>query len=102
MKQDAHATILDLDADTAFFAVFDGHGGKEVAMYAATRLPETLKTPASYVAGDVASGLEESFLALDRTMLAQEAAGELLALREGGAHEDSSGYGGMLGYRACD
>ena len=79
MKQDAHATILDLDADTAFFAVFDGHGGKEVAMYAAKRLHETLKETESYVAGDVARGLEESFLALDRKMLAKEAAGELKA-----------------------
>ena len=74
MKQDAHATILDLDADTAFFAVFDGHGGKEVATYAAKRLHETLKETESYVAGDVARGLEESFLALDRKMLAKEAA----------------------------
>lgn len=28
--QDAHATILGLDDDTAFFGVYDGHGGKEV------------------------------------------------------------------------
>ena len=97
MKQDAHATILDLDADTAFFAVFDGHGGKEVAMYAAKRLHETLKTTESYVAGDVARGLEESFLALDRKMLAKEAAGELKAFRAGGEKDDSSGFGGLLG-----
>ena len=97
MKQDAHATILDLDADTAFFAVFDGHGGKEVAMYAAKRLHETLKETESYVAGDVARGLEESFLALDRKMLAKEAAGELKAFRAGGEKDDSSGFGGLLG-----
>ena len=28
--QDAHATVLGLDDDTAFFGVYDGHGGKEV------------------------------------------------------------------------
>ena len=28
--QDAHATVLGLDEDTAFFGVYDGHGGKEV------------------------------------------------------------------------
>ena len=28
--QDAHATILGLDDNTAFFGVYDGHGGKEV------------------------------------------------------------------------
>lgn len=29
-SQDAHATVLGLDEDTAFFGVYDGHGGKEV------------------------------------------------------------------------
>lgn len=29
-SQDAHATVLGLDDDTAFFGVYDGHGGKEV------------------------------------------------------------------------
>lgn len=29
-SQDAHSTVLGLDDDTAFFGVYDGHGGKEV------------------------------------------------------------------------
>ena len=29
-SQDAHSTVLGLDEDTAFFGVYDGHGGKEV------------------------------------------------------------------------
>ena len=28
--EDAHAVELELDVDTAFFAVYDGHGGSEV------------------------------------------------------------------------
>jgi len=28
--EDAHSTVLGLDEDTAFFGVYDGHGGKEV------------------------------------------------------------------------
>lgn len=35
--QDAHATVLGLDDDTAFFGVYDGHGGKEVRV---ARAPE--------------------------------------------------------------
>jgi len=26
--EDAHSALLDLDSETAFFGVFDGHGGK--------------------------------------------------------------------------
>jgi len=84
MTQDAHSTELDIGDSTAFFAVFDGHGGKEVAMYAAKHLHLALKETEAYRKGDIARGLEESFLALDRKMLTKEAAAELRAFRSGG------------------
>jgi len=39
-QEDAHATVLDVDdsgkpTGVGFFGVFDGHGGKEVAKFAA-------------------------------------------------------------------
>jgi serine/threonine protein phosphatase PrpC len=39
-QEDAHSIFLDLDqkTKTGFFGVFDGHGGKEVAKYAALHL----------------------------------------------------------------
>lgn len=82
--EDAHSTELDIGDSTAFFAVFDGHGGKEVAMYAAKHLHLALKETEAYGKGDLARGLEESFLALDRKMLTKEAATELRAFRAGG------------------
>lgn len=39
-QEDAHAAVLDVDgaSRTGFFAVFDGHGGKEVAKFCAAHL----------------------------------------------------------------
>lgn len=53
LQEDAHSAVLDLDASTGtgFFGVFDGHGGKEVAKYAALHLasPRLCCTPMPYV-----------------------------------------------------
>lgn len=37
LQEDAHAVSLDVDGSTktGFFGVFDGHGGKEVALFTA-------------------------------------------------------------------
>ena len=53
-------------------------------MYAAKYLHLALKETEGYGKGDLARGLEESFLALDRKMLTKEAATELRAFRAGG------------------
>ena len=55
-----------------------------MAMYAAKHLHLALKETEAYGKGDLARGLEESFLALDRKMLTKEAAAELRAFRAGG------------------
>jgi serine/threonine protein phosphatase PrpC len=43
--EDAHIASLDFDgSDKAIFGVFDGHGGKEVALYVKKSfIPELLK-----------------------------------------------------------
>ncbi len=47
--EDAH--VVHLDNQTACFAVFDGHGGKEVALYAGKHVVRTLMSNESYKAG---------------------------------------------------
>lgn len=68
-----------------------------MALYAAKHLHEALRETASFASGDLARGLEESFLALDRKMLAKESAGELRALRSGSGSDDDGGFGALLG-----
>lgn len=38
LQEDAHLSALDFDNNSSLFGVFDGHGGSEVAKYAALYL----------------------------------------------------------------
>jgi protein phosphatase 1G len=51
--QDAHNAILKYDTDSSLFAVYDGHGGHEVAKYCAQRLPNFIKNNEDYQKGDI-------------------------------------------------
>jgi serine/threonine protein phosphatase PrpC len=50
--QDAHNAILDYGVNSSLFAVYDGHGGSEVAKYCALHLPEFIKENSVYISGD--------------------------------------------------
>lgn len=64
-QEDAHNCILDFDAKTSFFAVYDGHGGHEVAAYCADHLPNFLKTTEAYQQGDYEKALIDAYLGFD-------------------------------------
>ncbi|KAH3734017.1 hypothetical protein DPMN_040456 [Dreissena polymorpha] len=69
-QEDAHNCISDFDPETqtSLFAVYDGHGGSEVAQYAAAHFPEFLRTLELYRDGQLDEALQEAFLGFDLTL----------------------------------
>lgn len=75
--QDAHNCILDFDENTSLFAVYDGHGGCEVAQYCSLKLPNFIKQTEAYKAGNIEKALEDTFLGIDATIVTEEVVREL-------------------------
>ena len=85
--EDAHSSIPVLDKDTALFAVYDGHGGKEVALYCRENISDRLKKSPAFSEGRIGDALQETFLLLDEEVRGGQAIAEMrdLARREGGS-----------------
>ena len=71
--EDAHTNLLSLnnDKNSAFFAVYDGHGGPKVAEYAGNHLHHKICNHPSY-SGNMPDAIRKGFLALDDDMLGGE------------------------------
>lgn len=57
------------DPGAALFAVFDGHGGAEVANFCKKHLGEALQSTSQFKEGSYATGLERTFFLLDEMIL---------------------------------
>ncbi|KAF5360471.1 hypothetical protein D9756_004721 [Leucocoprinus leucothites] len=70
--EDAHAAVLELDEENkdanAFFAVYDGHGGSNVAKYAGQHLHKRLVLEESYKDKDYETALKQVFLGVDQEL----------------------------------
>lgn len=77
MFQDAHNCVIDFDKNASLFAVYDGHGGHEVAAYCAQKLPEFIKETEAYKAGDFEKALVDAFLGFDATIATRDVVGVL-------------------------
>lgn len=69
--EDAHTHILSLpdDPGTAFFGVYDGHGGAKIAQYAGRHLHKLIVKTQEYAEGRIEDALREGFLKIDQMML---------------------------------
>ncbi|XP_028133743.1 probable protein phosphatase 2C T23F11.1 isoform X1 [Diabrotica virgifera virgifera] len=72
--EDSHTHILSLpdDPNAAFFAVYDGHGGAEIADYAGKHLHKFVVKRQEYKDGDIPEAMRQAFLELDAHMLEEE------------------------------
>ena len=92
---DAHLNILGFDGDTdsALFGVFDGHGGREVAVYCSMVYPGKLAEALKGVNFDdeeaVKAALVNSFIALDDSLLTEEGKKLLFKIYKEQVEEDN-------------
>lgn len=71
---------MNFDTNTSLFAVFDGHGGSEVALYCSQKLPAFLKEVEAYKKGDFEQALKDAFIGFDATLVNDDVIEELKKL----------------------
>ena len=72
--EDFKRVVFDRDPEQAFFAVFDGHGGRDAAIFARDNLWDNIKKQKGFYSGDTASvikAIKDGFLITHRHMWKQ-------------------------------
>lgn len=90
--EDAHAGVLDIGGAKGvhYFAVFDGHGGAEVAEYCGKHLHDELVQHAEFKdGGDIGKAIGETFVQMDEKIVSPEAKNEMLSLDDSGSFSSS-------------
>lgn len=64
-NEDAHVCAINIDPGIHFFAVFDGHGGIEVAKYCEKFVIAELKADQCYKQKNYEEALRRTFIAID-------------------------------------
>mmetsp|Transcript_673 Transcript_673/g.747 ORF Transcript_673/g.747 Transcript_673/m.747 type:complete len:301 (+) Transcript_673:60-962(+) len=87
--EDSHIAKFNIVPDVHIFGVFDGHGGKEVALFVEKHFIEELLANANFKNGVYDQALTETFLRMDVLLSTPEGKKELSFLKNG---DDSKGY----------
>ena len=61
-QEDSHIADLKLPNGEAIFGVFDGHGGKEVALFVQKKFVDTFKKLPEYKSGNYKEALRKCFI----------------------------------------
>ena len=72
--EDFKRVVFDRDPEQAFFAVFDGHGGRDAAIFARDNLWDNIKKQKGFYSGDTArviKAIKDGFLITHRHMWKQ-------------------------------
>ena len=72
--EDFKRVAFDRDPEQAFFAVFDGHGGRDAAIFAWEHLWNTIKQQKGFYSADTSSvikAIKNGFMATHRAMWKQ-------------------------------
>mmetsp|Transcript_11097 Transcript_11097/g.25155 ORF Transcript_11097/g.25155 Transcript_11097/m.25155 type:complete len:314 (-) Transcript_11097:203-1144(-) len=87
--EDAHAAELDIDGKkSAFFGVYDGHAGTDVAIYTSQFLHKNLLNCPLFKQGQIEAALKEAFLTTDSNLLTKEGMSECEKIRREIARRD--------------
>lgn len=80
--EDAHIATPNIKDGVHLFAVFDGHGGAEVAKFCELRFGEQLRKNKNFAEGRYRQALEETFLKMDEMLSSAEGERELRGLKQ--------------------
>jgi protein phosphatase 1G len=81
--EDSKVINLSLDENTMIFAVFDGHGGGEVAKFVSRHFCALLLKNRFFEAGDLENALVSTFVLIDEVLRNEESIKELIRIRDG-------------------
>lgn len=89
--EDAHISNGEFDTNAALFAVFDGHGGAEVARFCSKNFGNELKKTNEYKQGNYEAALKKTFLLMDEILVTPEGQKQLKALTDKDNSESNAG-----------
>lgn len=67
--EDGHIFYANLNSDIHLFAIFDGHGGNEVALFCQDHFAKALAASQNFKNQKYKEALEETFMKMDEMML---------------------------------
>ncbi|VVC41516.1 Fibrinogen binding protein,PPM-type phosphatase domain,PPM-type phosphatase, divalent cation binding [Cinara cedri] len=88
-QEDAHNCLIDFDKDVSLFAVYDGHGGAEIALYAADQLPQFVRDELAKKKS-YKDALINSYLKFDDSLIDPPVVEKLNTLREELSKEENN------------